>query len=72
MEELWGLRRYIEAGDYDAALALLDEMEAMSRDDKITSATSRSFCLVVITQFDARPSQTEVKNFSDDFNVTMH
>ena len=36
------------------------------------SATSRSFCLVVITQFDARPSQTEVKNFSDDFNVTMH
>ena len=38
----------------------------------MTSATSRSFCLFVITQFDARPSQTEVKNFSDDFNVTMH
>jgi hypothetical protein len=40
MEELWELRRYIEAGDYDAALALLDEMEAMSRDDKITRIES--------------------------------
>jgi hypothetical protein len=36
MEELWELRRHIEAGDYEAALALLDEMEAMARDDKIT------------------------------------
>ena len=36
MEELWELRRYVEAGDVDAALALLDEMEEMSRDDKIT------------------------------------
>lgn len=40
MEELWELRRYIEVGDYDAALALLDEMEAMSRDDKITRIES--------------------------------
>ena len=34
MEELWELRRYVQAGDVDAALALLDEMEEMSRDDK--------------------------------------
>ena len=40
MEELWELRHHIEAGDYDAALALLDEMEAMSRDDKITRIES--------------------------------
>jgi hypothetical protein len=40
MEELWELRRHIEVGDYDAALALLDEMEAMSRDDKITRIES--------------------------------
>jgi hypothetical protein len=40
MEELWELRRYIEAGDVDAALALLDEMEEMSRDDKITRIRS--------------------------------
>jgi len=40
MEELWELRRYVEAGDVDAALALLDEMEEMSRDDKITQMRS--------------------------------
>ena len=42
MEELWELRRYLEAGDVDAALALLDEMEEMSRDDKITRIRSYS------------------------------
>jgi len=35
MEELWELRRYVQTGDVEAALALLDEMEEMSRDDKI-------------------------------------
>jgi len=35
MEELYELRRYIEAGDTAAALALLDEMDEMSQDDKI-------------------------------------
>ena len=40
MEELWELRRHIEAGDYEAALALLDELEAMARDDKITRIES--------------------------------
>ena len=37
-----------------------------------TSATSRSFCLVVVTRFGSRPSQTEAENLSDDFNVTLH
>ena len=40
MEELWELRRYVEAGDVDTALALLDEMEEMSHDDKITRIRS--------------------------------
>jgi len=40
MEELWELRRYVETGDVDAALALLDEMEEMARDDKITRIRS--------------------------------
>jgi len=40
MEELWELRRYIEAGDVEAALTLLDEMEEMSHDDKITRIRS--------------------------------
>ena len=35
MEELCELRRYIEMGDTAAALALLDEMDEMSKDDKI-------------------------------------
>ena len=35
MEELWELRRYLEASDVAGALALLDEMEAMAKDDKI-------------------------------------
>ena len=35
MEELYELRTYIETGKYQEALLLLDEMEEMSRDDKI-------------------------------------
>jgi hypothetical protein len=40
MEELYELRKYLESGQYDDALLLLDEMEAMSRDDKITRIAS--------------------------------
>jgi hypothetical protein len=47
MEEIWELRRYVEAGDVDAALALLDEMEEMSRDDKITRI--RSYMKTLLT-----------------------
>lgn len=40
MEELDELRRYLETGQYETALLFLDEMEAMSRDDKITRIAS--------------------------------
>lgn len=40
MEELDELRQAIEVGDYDQALAILDELDAMSRDDKITRVMS--------------------------------
>lgn len=40
MEELYELRRYIESGKYHEALGLLDEMEEMSRDDKINRISS--------------------------------
>jgi hypothetical protein len=40
MEEIYELRKYLETGQYDDALLLLDEMEAMSRDDKITRIAS--------------------------------
>lgn len=32
MEELWELRQALAAGDMQAALAIVDEMEEMSRD----------------------------------------
>ena len=34
-EELEQLRQYLETGQLDAAFGLLDEMDEMSRDDKI-------------------------------------
>lgn len=40
MEELYELRNYLEAGKYKEALTLLDEMEEMSRDDKINRIAS--------------------------------
>jgi hypothetical protein len=40
MEELWELRGYLEAGDVPGALALLDAMEAMAKDDKIDRIAS--------------------------------
>jgi hypothetical protein len=40
MEELYELRHYIETGKYQEALFLLDEMEEMSRDDKINRISS--------------------------------
>lgn len=40
MEELTELRHYLETGEYQAALGLLDEMEEMSRDDKINRISS--------------------------------
>jgi hypothetical protein len=40
MEELYELRAYIASGQYKEALLLLDEMEEMSRDDKINRISS--------------------------------
>jgi hypothetical protein len=47
MEELNELRRYIEMGDTAAALALLDEMDEMSKDDKIQKIASFMRVLLV-------------------------
>jgi len=35
MDELLELRRYLEAGDYDAALRVLDDLDEMSRKDTL-------------------------------------
>jgi uncharacterized protein DUF29 len=47
MEELYELRTYIETGKYQEALLLLDEMEEMSRDDKINRISSFMEVLLV-------------------------
>lgn len=66
MEELWELRRYVEAGDVDAALALLDEMEEMSRDDKIIRI--RSYMKVLLTHL---IKQAVEKRTSRSWNVSI-
>ncbi|MGQ4809054.1 hypothetical protein NKDENANG_02450 [Candidatus Entotheonellaceae bacterium PAL068K] len=40
LEELDEMRRAVQSGDYRQALALIDEMEEMSRDDKINKVMS--------------------------------
>lgn len=47
MEELWELRQALQAGDVKTALALVDEMEEMSRDDKIQKIASYMRVLLV-------------------------
>jgi hypothetical protein len=47
MEELFELRSYLEQRDYDAALALLGEMEEMSRDDKRHKICSHAIILLL-------------------------
>jgi hypothetical protein len=47
MEEIYELRRYIELGDTVAALVLLDEMDEMSKDDKIQKIASFMRVLLV-------------------------
>jgi hypothetical protein len=47
MEEIWELRRALEAGDLQTALAIVDEMEEMSRDDKVQKIASYMRVLLV-------------------------
>ena len=76
MEEIWELRRYVEAGDVDAALALLDEMEEMSRDDKITRIRSYMKILLAhlikraVEKRTTRSSDVSIRNALDE--ITTH
>ena len=45
MDELQELRKQIEARDYDAAIAIVNELEEMSREDKINKIFSFSLIL---------------------------
>jgi len=46
-EELEQLRQYLETGQLDAAFGLLDEMDEMSRDDKIHKIQSYMHILLI-------------------------
>lgn len=47
MDEIWELRQALEAGDMQTALAIVDEMEEMSRDDKVQKIASYMRVLLV-------------------------
>ncbi|WP_247216071.1 DUF29 family protein [Synechococcus sp. C9] len=47
MEELMTLKNYLLAGDITAALTLVDEMEEMSKDDKISTIASYAVILLL-------------------------
>ncbi|APB32808.1 hypothetical protein GlitD10_0496 [Gloeomargarita lithophora Alchichica-D10] len=47
MEELMTLRNYLLAGDITSALTLVDEMEEMSKDDKISNIASYAVILLL-------------------------
>ena len=47
MEELWEIRQALKAGDLQTALALVDEMDEMSRDDKLQKIASYMRVLLV-------------------------
>jgi hypothetical protein len=46
MEELLELRELVVAGNLDAALSLIDELEEMSKEDKINKIYS--YCVVLL------------------------
>ena len=46
MEELLELREFVVAGNLDAALSLIDELEEMSKEDKINKIYS--YCVVLL------------------------
>lgn len=47
MEELLTLRQHIENHDYNAALAIVDELETMSKEDKLNKIYSFAVVLLI-------------------------
>lgn len=47
MEELLILRQHIEAKNYDEALAIIDELEEMSKEDKLNKIYSYAVILLI-------------------------
>ena len=71
MEELETLRRYIESGDLNGALAVLDEMEAMSKEDKINRV--RSYLVVLLIHMIKESiEQRTTRSWQNSIRLALH
>ena len=70
MEELEALRKMVEEHDYTAALALIDEMDEMAKDDKIVKIESFLHVLLVhLIKQHAEKKMTNSWNRSVNFSL---
>ena len=70
MEELEALRKMVEEHDYTAALALIDEMDEMAKDDKIVKVISFLHVLLVhLIKQNTEKRTTNSWNRSIDFSL---
>ncbi len=71
MEELETLRHYIESGDMNGALAVLDEMEAMSKEDKINRV--RSYLVVLLMHMIKESiEQRTTRSWQNSLRLALH
>jgi len=71
MEELETLRHYIESGDLNGALAVLDEMEAMSKEDKINRV--RSYLVVLLMHMIKESiEQRTTRSWQNSIRLALH
>ena len=71
MEELEALRRYIESGDLNGALAVLDEMEAMSQEDKMNRV--RSYLVVLLMHLIKESiAQRTTRSWQNSIRLALH
>jgi len=76
MEELLELREFVVAGNLDAAISLIDELEEMSKEDKINKIYS--YCVVLLVhlikqQAEKRTTHSwdvSIRNSTDAINRT--
>jgi len=71
MEELETLRHYIESGDLNGALAVLDEMEAMSKEDKINRV--RNYLVVLLLHMIKESiEQRTTRSWQNSIRLALH
>lgn len=69
-DELDTLRRSVEAGDYAQALLLIDEMDEMSRDDKINKIVSY-MCVLLIHLIKQAVEKRSTRSWEDSIEEAL-